>query len=121
MADLQSGDRVYLVNSEVRRVPPYADDNSPHMLSEYMAIAGRAATFSLRRQDDGYVVDGHENSYVMLVPGPELGKFTPLLSNSTFEVDQLENIYGSLQDKDMLEVSGVIVDAMCRADSCSYR
>ena len=89
MAQLQPGDRVYLVNSEVRRVPPYADDNSPHMLSDYMAIAGRAETFKLRRQADGFVVDGHENSYVMLVPDPELGKSTPLLSNSTFEIDQL--------------------------------
>jgi hypothetical protein len=121
MADLQPGDRVYVASAEVRRVAPYREDNSPNMLPEYIAIAGRAATFKLRRQSDGYIVDGHENSYVMLVPdsGPE--KHTPLFSNSTFEVEQLEEVYGSLQDRDTLEVTGVIIDAMCRADSCLYR
>jgi hypothetical protein len=121
MADLQSGDRVYVANGEIRRITPYTDDNSPHMLPEYIAIAGRAAMIKLRRQGDGYVVDGHENSYVMLVPDSEVGLFAPLLSISTFDVDQLETVYGSLQDKDTFEVTGVIVDTICRADSCIYR
>jgi len=121
MANLQSGDRVYVANSEIRRITPYTKDNSPHMLPEYIAIAGRAATFTLRRQGDGYVVDGHENSYVMLVPDSEAGQVTPLLSISPIEADQLENVYGSMQDKDSLEVTGIIVDAVCRADSCQYR
>ena len=121
MANLQSGDRVYAASGEVRRIAPYSEDNSPSMLPEYIAIAGRAATFKLRRQSHGYVVDGHENSYVMLVPDSKRGKHTPLFSNSTFDVDQLEKVYGSLQDKNTLEVTGVIIDAMCRADSCLYR
>ena len=120
-ANLQPGDRVYLANSEVRRVMPYAEDNSPHMLPEYVAIAGRAATFTLRRQRDGYDVAGHEKSYVMLVPDADAGQVAPLLSTSPFEADQLEKIYGSLQDRDSLEVTGVIVDAVCRADGCQYR
>jgi hypothetical protein len=121
MADLQPGDRVYVANYPVRRYAPYTQDNSPHMLPEYIAVAGRAAIVTLRRQADGYVVDGHENSYVMLVADPDVGQVIPLLSMSTFEVDQLENVYGSLQDKDTVAVTGVIVDAICRADRCVYR
>jgi hypothetical protein len=120
-ANLQPGDRVYVANSEVRRITPYTADNSPHMLAEYIAIAGRAVAFTLRRQGDGYVVDGHQDSYVMLVPDAEAGEVVPLLSTSTFGTDQLEELYGSMQDKDSLEVTGVIVDAVCRADSCQYR
>jgi len=121
MAKLQSGDRVYVVTTEVRRLAPYTEDNSPNMLSEYIAIAGRAATLTLRRQGLGYVADGHENSYVMLVPDSEGEKITPLLTNSDIDVDQLEMIYGSLQGRDSLDVTGVIIDAICRADSCQYR
>jgi hypothetical protein len=57
----------------------------------------------------------------MLVPEAEAGEVVPLLSTSTFGTDQLEELYGSIQDKDSLEVVGVIVDAVCRADSCQYR
>jgi hypothetical protein len=121
MADLQPGDRVYVANSPVRRYAPYTKDNTPHMLPEYIAVAGRAAKLTLRRLGDEYVVEGHENTHVMLVSDPEIGPAVPLLSTSTFEVDDLEAIYGSLQDKDRFEVTGVIVDAICRADQCKYR
>jgi len=120
-ADLQPGDRVYVANFSVRRFFPYTPDNSPGALSEYIAVAGRAAKVMLRRQEDGYVVDGHENSHVMLVPDPEVGEVAPLLSTLIFEPDQLESIYGSLQDMDTLEVTGIIVDAICRGDQCRYR
>ncbi|MGI9270633.1 MAG: ArnT family glycosyltransferase [Woeseiaceae bacterium] len=121
MAKLQSGDRVYVVTTEVRRITPYTEDNSPNMLSEYTAIAGRAAPLTLHRQGGGYVVDGHENSYVMLVPDSESEKITPLLSISQIDTNQLEKIYGNLQGRDSLDVTAVIIDAVCRADSCQYR
>lgn len=121
MAKLQSGDRVYVVTTEVRRLTPYVEDNSPNMLPEYTAIAGRAATLTLRRQGDGFVADGHENSYVMLVPDSEEEKITPLLTNSVIDTAQLEMLYGSLQGRDSLDVTGIIIDAICRADSCRYR
>jgi hypothetical protein len=121
MAGLQSGDRVYVVTTEVRRLTPYTEDNSPNMLSEYIGIAGRVATLTLRRQGVGYVVDGHENSYVMLVPDSEGERTTPLLTNSEIDADQLEVIYSGPKGRDSLNVTGIIVDAMCRADSCQYR
>lgn len=121
MANLQPGDRVYVANSEIRRITPYTDDNSPRPLPEYMAIAGRAAALTLSRQGTGFVVDEHENSYVMLVADPEAGPVTPLISASIFEGDQLEALYGSVQDKDSFEVTGIILDAVCQADSCQYR
>jgi hypothetical protein len=120
-ADLQPGDRVYVANFSVRRFFPYTPDNSPGVLSEYIAVAGRAAKVMLRREEDGYVVDGYENSPVMLVPDPEVGDVAPLLSTLKFEPDQLESIYGSPQDMDTLEVTGIIVDAICRGDQCRYR
>lgn len=121
MAKLQSGDRVYVVTTEVRRLTPYVEDNSPNMLPEYKAIAGRAATLTLRREGIGYVVDGHESSYVMLVPDSEGERATPLLSNSDIDADLLETIYGDIESRDSLDVTGVIIDAICRADSCQYR
>jgi len=121
LANLQPGDRVYVANSEVRRAAPYVEDNSPYMLPDYMAIAGRATTFTLRRQGEGFVVDGYENSYVMLVPDAQAGKTPPLLSSSALEIERLEEIYGSVQGKDSLEVTGVIIDAFCRANGCQYR
>jgi hypothetical protein len=57
----------------------------------------------------------------MLVPDPEAGPVTPLISTSIFEGNQLEALYGSVQDRDSLEVTGIILDAVCRADSCQYR
>jgi len=121
MADLQPGDRVYAANTEVRRFTPYTPDNSPHMLPEFIAIAGRAEKVTLRPQGDDYVVDGHEDDYVLLVPDPELGEVAPLLSTSTFEAGQLETIYGSLKNRGTFEVTGVVADAICRADLCRYR
>ena len=120
-ANLQAGDRVYLANVEIRRFKPYTRDNTPAQLPDYIAIAGRATPFTLRRQGDFFVVDGYEESYVMLVPQPEAGRVAPLLVVSGLEVNQLEGIYGSLQGTDTLEVTGIIVDAMCQADRCQYR
>ena len=121
IAKLKPGDRVYVVTTEVRRLLPYTEDNTPNMLAEYTAIAGRADELTLRRRGDGYVIDEHEDSYVMLVPDSEEEKITPLLAVSEIAADQLEPVYGSLQGKDSLDVTGIIIDAMCRADSCQYR
>ena len=121
MAGLQPGDRVYLANIEIRRFKPYTEDNSPSKLAEYLAIAGRAAPFTLRRQDKGYVVDGYEGSYVMLVPDPGAGLVAPLLSTSGFDTGDLEKLYGSMAGRDSLDVIGIVVDAACQGDSCQYR
>ena len=121
MAKLQPGDRVYISNFQVRRYEPYEPDNLPNVLSQYIAVAGRAAKVTLRREDDAYVVDGHENSYVMLVPDPDVGQVSPLISTLKFEPEQVEEIYGSLEGIESREVTGVVVDAICRGDQCRYR
>lgn len=120
-AELQPGDRVYIANFTIRRFAPYTRDNAPNMLPEYRAIAGRAAKVTLRRADDGYVVEGQEDRPFMLVPDPEMGEVAPLLSITTFEEEQLKEIYGDSNDLAGLEVTGIIVDAICHGDQCRYR
>ena len=120
-AELQPGDRVYIANFQVRRFLPYTEDNSPNELSAYVAIAGRVDKVKLRRDGDRYVVAGRENSYTMLVPDPEFGQVAPLLSTLYFEPEQLEAIYGDLDEKDTDDVTAVIVDAICLGDRCKYR
>lgn len=120
-ASLQPGDRVYLANLEIRRVAPYTRDNSPSMLPEYLAIAGRVTPVTLRRQDDSYVVDGYQGQYVMLVPGADAGQVAPLLSSTPFEVAQLDTLYPNFENEEALQVLGIIVDAACLADGCQYR
>jgi len=121
LAELEPGNRVYLANFSVRRYAPYEPGNLPNVLSDYIAVAGRAALVKLRRDGDDFVVDGHENTYVMLVPDPEAGEVSPLISTLQFQPDQIEEIYGNLEDIESREVTAVIVDALCRGDQCRYR
>jgi hypothetical protein len=120
-ADVQPGDRVFVANFSVRRFAPYTADNAPNELPSYIAVAGRASMITLRRQEANYVAVGYEGSPVMLVPDPEVGEVAPLLSSSIFEPHQLETIYSSAPDTDTVEVTGIIVDALCRGDQCRYR
>lgn len=120
-ADLQPGDRVYVANFSVRRFAPYTPDNSPNELSSYIAVAGRTEIVTLRRQQQNYVVEDFEGSPVMLVPDAEMGEVAPLLSSSVFEPQQLETIYVEAPQADSVEVTGIVVDAICRGDLCRYR
>ncbi|MBT8099919.1 MAG: hypothetical protein KJO82_09220, partial [Gammaproteobacteria bacterium] len=121
MARIEPGNRVYLANVEIRRFSPYLPDNTPGMLPEYIAVAGRAATFRMLRRGDDYVVDGLENASVMLIPKPEAGQIAPLLSDSAFNADQLQKLYGDIRNQDSFAVTGIIIDAICQANTCQYR
>ena len=115
------GDRVFYSTNEVLRTKPWRDDNVPVPLAGLVMIAGDAMTVTLRREGNSYVVDGANNRFFMLVPRAESGQQLPVLSFDKYPAEEIERLYGDLDQRDELTVTGIAVKALCQADTCLYQ
>lgn len=117
---LEPGDQVFYSNTTVLRKAPWRRDNVPAALETLAMVAGDATTVTLRRAADGYVVDGADGRFYLLVPSPEVGREMPLLSAESFRPDLIQRIYGEQGRQDELTVMAIEVKALCQAGNCFY-
>ena len=121
LSGIEPGDRVYYSNLTMVRRPPWTDDNSPNGLSDFLLVAGDAVTLELVSNPGSYERIDNDGSYVMFLPGPDVGEQMPVISTGTLPVAAASRLYGDVTSRDRLQVLAVQVNALCLADSCQYR
>ena len=120
-AGIEPGDRVYYSNNIMIRKSPWQVNNAPTDLAELLLVSGDAAAIQLIRQGSGFSIDSGDGGYVMLIPAADRGQQMPLIAESGLSTEQVEFLYGNVDGQDRLDVTGVIVKALCQGDSCNYR
>ena len=120
-AGIEPGDRVFYSNNTMIRKSPWQANNEPTDLSNLLLVSGDAASIQLVRQDTGFVIESDEGGYVMFVPGPDAAQQMPLIAESMLSQEQVQSLYGNVEGVEGLDVTGVVVKALCQADQCSFR
>lgn len=121
LVGIEPGDRVfYSLNTMVRR-PPWNDDNTPANIGDFLMASGNAASMVLQLQNGRYEREGDDGSYVVFIPAAEVGQQMPAVTKGSVSLETASTLYGDIQGRDRLQVTGVVVDAICLADSCDYR
>jgi hypothetical protein len=121
MLGIAPGDRVYYANYQIVRRPPWQKDNSPVDIEPFIQVAGDATTIQLRLNGGQFERVDNDGSYVMLIPSAEVGQQMPVINQGVIGLDQATTLFGDIGNRESLEVTGVIVQALCQADACSYR
>lgn len=121
-SNIEPGDRVYYSNNTITRTPPWQEKNRPLAIDEFLQLAGSATTIELALNSDGdYEREGNDGSYVMFIPYEDVGPQMPVIAGGVISVKSASRLYGVADGQDRLTVIGVIVEALCQADSCIYR
>jgi len=115
------GDRVYYSNFTMVRRPPWNEDNRPADIENFTQVAGDATKLRLVLKDGKFERADNDGSYVLFVPASTVGQEMPVISKGVLPTEAALALYGDIQERDELEVTGIIVNAMCRADNCTYR
>jgi len=121
LAGIQAGDRVIFANTSIVRHPPWGEDNIPGDTGIFFMIGGHAESMVLVLKNGRYERENNDGEYVMYVPTAEVGQTLPIVSNSSLTPEILSAQFGDIRGRDRIPVTGIIVDAMCQADSCDYR
>ena len=121
MMGIAPGDRVYYANYQMVRRPPWNDDNSPVDIESFLQVSGDAATIRLVLSNGQYERVDNDGSYVMFIPSPHVGQQMPIISQGVVTRDSAANLFGIVDDRQDLEVVGIIVEALCQSDSCRFR
>jgi len=117
---IEPGDQVFYSNITILRKTPWRKDNVPASLAMLVLVAGDAVTVRLQRQGDGYVVEGADGNFFMLIPSADVGQEMPLISSISFRPELIERLYGEQGRQDELTVVAVAIKALCQADKCLY-
>jgi hypothetical protein len=121
LAGIEAGDRVIFANTSIVRHPPWGEDNIPSDIGIFFMIGGHAESMVLVLRNGRYEREDNDGEYVMYVPTAEVGQKLPIVSNSSLTPEIVSAHFGDTGGRDRLQVTGIIVDAMCQADSCDYR
>jgi len=118
---IQPGDRVYYSNYAIVRRPPWSEDNQPTDIEKFVQVAGDAATLRLALINDNYEREDNDGSYILFIPANNVGQAMPVISRGSLPAETAAALFGDILDQNRLDVTGVIVKAMCQADSCTSR
>jgi hypothetical protein len=121
MMEIAPGDRVYFANYQMVRRPPWNDDNRPVDIDNFLLVAGNATTVRLAFNNGRYERVDNDGSYIMFIPSADVGQLMPIISQGIVEPEIAANLFGEIDDRQELEVIGIIVEALCQTGSCSYR
>jgi hypothetical protein len=119
-AGIAPGDRVYFSNDTMLRRPPWNAENLPADISKLIQVAGTATTVDLVLRNDGYERKDNDGSYVMFIPAGNVGQQMPVITRGTLSLEAASALLGDLRDREQLQVTGVVVNALCQADTCRY-
>ena len=121
-SNIKPGDRVYYSNNTIIRTPPWQEKNRPLAIEQFLQVAGNAMTIELTLDNDGnYEREDNDDSYIMFIPFEEAGPQMPVIAPGVISLKSATRLYGVTDAQDRLTVTGVVVRALCQADSCSYR
>jgi len=120
-SNIKPGDRVYYSNNTITRTPPWQENNRPLAIAEFLQLAGSATTMELALNDGSYEREGNDGSYVMFIPSIDVGPQMPVIAKGKISVNTASRLFGVTEGQDQLTVTGVLVEALCQADSCIYR
>lgn len=117
---IQAGDRVFYSNNTLVRRPPWPAQNVPAELASFLLVAGDAMTADLVLQDDAYQRRGADGSYIMYLPADGQTEQMPVITPGALPSDAARRLYGESVGE-RVQVTAVLVTALCQADRCSYR
>ena len=121
-SNIKPGDRVYYSNNTIIRTPPWQEQNRPLAIEQFLQVAGNATAVELTLDGDGnYEREENDGSYIMFIPFEEVGPQMPVIARGVISLEIASRLYGVTDTQDRLTVTGVVVEALCQADSCSYR
>jgi len=121
MMEIAPGDRIYYANYQMVRRPPWNDDNRPVDIDNFLLVAGNATTVRLAFSNGRYERVDNDGSYIMFIPSADVGQQMPIISQGIVEPEFAADLFGEIDDRQELEVIGIIVEALCQTGSCSYR
>lgn len=121
LAGIAPGDRIFYSNNSMVRQPPWNEKNTPRDIGDFVMISGTAASMVLVLRNDRYEREDDDGRYVLFLPAAAVGQQMPSLTNGPLALGTAATLFGDIEEHDRLSVTGVIVDALCRGDSCSYR
>jgi hypothetical protein len=111
---------VFYSNNTLVRRPPWPAQNVPADLPSFLLVAGDAMHAELVLHGDAYERRGADGSYVMYLPGPEQTEQMPVITPGALPRAAALRLYGQAAG-DRMQVTAVLVTALCQADRCSYR
>jgi hypothetical protein len=120
-AGIEPGDRVYYSNNTMVRRPPWGADNLPANIADFLLVAGTATTVDLVLRNGNYEREGNDGSYIMFIPASTVDPQMPLITTGALAQDAAAALFGDVAGRSRLQVTGVLVDALCQGDRCSYR
>jgi len=121
LAGIESGDRVYYSNNTMIRRPPWHGDNLPVDMTNYLMVAGDARMIDLVLRNENYEREENDGSYIMYLPDAAVGQQMPTISSGSLPAHTAAALFGDVENRERLQVIGIVVKALCQADSCSYR
>ncbi len=92
----------------------------PVQLDDYMLVAGNVATVELQSSNGAFEVIDNGSRVLMFYPAPEAGEQEPFISAGTLPAETARRLYGELAENEQLEVSAIVIKALCQAGACSY-
>ena len=120
MVGMQPGDVAYIANFDVVRRPPWQPNNVPVQLEDYVLVAGNVTTVELQSSNGAFEAVDNDGRYLMFIPAPEVGEQEPFISDGALPAETARRLYGELAENEPLEVTVVVIRALCQAGACSY-
>ena len=120
LAGVNAGDRVFYANTSIVRHPPWGQSNTPEDVGIFFMIGGHAETIDLVLRNGRYERENINGEYVMYVPAAEVGQKSPVVTNGSLAPDVVSAQFGGTTGRDRIQVTGIIVDALCQGASCDY-
>ena len=121
LSKIKPGDRVYYSSNTLVRRPPWNEHNLPTEMEDFIQVAGNAADIRLTLRNGMYEREDDDGSYILFIPGPGAGQQMPIIAGGSLSAAAADRFYGDLTDRDQLQVTAVIINVLCQADSCRYR